>query len=435
VHSFSPQSAAQRTGQDMARGGLGKMPEGTTPFPPAVVRIFERFERIEPIIAHRRPKHMGMMHLAPLLSAPPPLQKYLGDDQAHLRRRARSSSRRKAPKPLQGSAPSPPSTPRSPEPSQDAPRPPAGQRPPLRRPMPPPPWLTPHWDPLESEQFLPVPPLAANLASGVYGAPVVPGLPGSRRFRRRRQRSAHDSSPARSPSPQLPAQKSADGRSLSPQGHFYPTPPSTDPARGMKHRPSKAQKAARSEAGLAASTANTSQKAACRAPPNRQLVRVVINGVFQRVAERADILSATPAAPPAEAAAGPEATKDSCDSGVLAQALAESKAQRHPFQLRPSVGSWLQPRLAVTSAARAAGLQLDAGAHFKRLPSVETRLPQAPFRGTPNGSQSAAFNLSEEDKQVLQDYAEDITCSIFDDLYLEDQVDTGDLVTDLDLEG
>lgn len=356
------------------------------PFPPAVLRIFERFERIEPIIAHRRPKHLSMMHLTPLLSTPPPLPKEVGDDQAHARRRARSFSRKKVSKPVQASGPSPPSTPQSPEPCQDAPRPPAGQKPALRKAMPPPPWLTPHWDPLFGDGFLPVPPLAASLAGGVYGAPVVPGLgvpSSSRRFRRKCQRSASPSgqrgaqerSPARSPSPPFSAQKLTDGKS-----------PGTSVD---KHRPNKAQKAVRvasttTGSSQAATTARTSPKLVCRAP--RQLVHLVVRRVFQRVAERTDNLSVQPAAATAV-------------EGVLQPA--GSQLHRAPFARLPSVGTWLAP--VSSRSARRCG-------------------------------QLAALNQPEEEVEALKDYAIDVTTAVFDP-WLWDQTETSDLVTvDLDFE-
>jgi len=289
-------------GRAPALAGAGQMP-------PAVARIFERIdrmERLEPVLGVKQQKHAGAaMRLAPLL---------LSDSQAALRPPARdeeeayyrshrprrhhgaggsgcaphSLPRRKMPSPGHEDTPStssasmpriPPMPPSAPVQGGDlapgeamatlahpaalvrVPKPPAVQRmTPPRPPVPPQPGgqqPRPSWTGgAAAASAAPSPPPcvqlrpSADLAPGIYNAPVVPGfqyLGGAKRGRRRprgRHRSAYDRSPAphdgalgsalSTPPPHRHVENAGAGREPSPPGcrgsQGAGKPPAPEPA-------------------------------------------------------------------------------------------------------------------------------------------------------------------------------------------------------------
>lgn len=81
----------------MARN-LAHVPHDAAAFPPAVSRIFERLNRIEPLLAHRPQKAVGLKRLVPLFSEPLPCaENQFTRDFRNPHAKNRSLSRRKAP--------------------------------------------------------------------------------------------------------------------------------------------------------------------------------------------------------------------------------------------------------------------------------------------------------------------------------------------------
>lgn len=191
------------------------------PLAPAVARVFRHMERVEPLLAHRHAKLGSPLRLAPLLS-PVPFDMQ-GDAPTCLdaqyplpQRKTRSYSRRK--RKMDGN-PLPPLRIASP-----------GSQP-ATSPTPPPPGVAQSFPPMLARPAQPVPPrgfvspppsvppvqvpLATRLASGVYSAPVVPGLPQPSTYRsgvprkRRPFPIGRTLSHARGPAPRQPAADAA----------------------------------------------------------------------------------------------------------------------------------------------------------------------------------------------------------------------------------
>mmetsp|Transcript_51566 Transcript_51566/g.81859 ORF Transcript_51566/g.81859 Transcript_51566/m.81859 type:complete len:976 (-) Transcript_51566:151-3078(-) len=170
-------------------------------YPPAVTRIFERLERIEPLLAHRgNLKHPGLTRLAPLLAPDPTPYDGGQADFRHPHKRGRGRrhkvggcqySHASLPPPQKSHSSLPPLHGSN---SENALAQTSLESSGNGGPMQPAPPLVPRAMPPRP----PVAPSSALLAAGVYSASIVPGMPG----KARRRRPAPNVVLRRSPSPE-----------------------------------------------------------------------------------------------------------------------------------------------------------------------------------------------------------------------------------------